>query len=123
MQTIRIKRPSSDVPRLLAGAATVAGGAGLVLVLADVRTPLRGPLALCCLLAPPGTVFAVALRGLDPWARGVLSVTGAVTVVMLVATGMLATRHWSVEGGVIVVGALSALALIGRYALRSRQHP
>ncbi|MFI0240743.1 hypothetical protein [Streptomyces sp. NPDC016845] len=127
MQTIRIKLPSSGAPRLLAGAAVLTGGAalvaGLVLVLSDAHSPLRGPLALFYLLAAPGAVFAAALRGLDPWVRGVLSLTGAVTVVMLVAQGMLATRHWSVEGGVIAVGALSALAFMCRYAYRPRQRP
>ncbi|WP_394435258.1 hypothetical protein [Streptomyces sp. SGAir0957] len=123
MHAIRIKRPSSGAPRLLAGAAVLTGGAGLVLVLVDARFPLRAPLALCYLLAAPGAVFAAALRGLDPWARGALSLTGAVTVVVLVAQGMLAVRHWSVEGGVIVVGALSALAFMGRHAFRSRHHP
>ncbi|MFJ9041336.1 hypothetical protein ACIRF8_32830 [Streptomyces sp. NPDC102406] len=135
MQTIGIKQPSSDgsgdgpadapsgrdtLP-LLAGAGVVAGGAGLVLALTDAASPLRGPLALFFLLAAPGAAFAAALRGLDPWARSLVSLAGALTVVMLVAQGMLATHHWSVDGGVLTVGALSALAFLFQWGFRFRR--
>ncbi|MYW69667.1 hypothetical protein GTY65_37225 [Streptomyces sp. SID8379] len=132
MQTIGIKPSSSggsgdgpaDTPAdrdtwyLLAGAGVVAGGAGLVLALAHADSPLRGPLALFFLLAAPGSAFAAALRGFDPWARFLVSAAGAVCVVMGVAQGMLATHRWSVDGGVIAVGALSALTFLLHLTIR-----
>ncbi|MEV5613387.1 hypothetical protein [Streptomyces sp. NPDC052225] len=111
--------PGTDAWYLLAGAGVVAGAAGLILALSGAESPLRGPLALFFLLAAPGAAFAAALRGLDPWARLLTSAAGAVAVVMLVAQGMLATHRWSVNGGVIAVGALSALAFLLQWAIRS----
>lgn len=107
-----------DTPFLLAGAGAVAGAAGLVLALSGAGSPLRGPLALFFLLAAPGAAFAAALRGIDPWARLVVSAAGAVAVVMLVAQAMLATHHWSVNGGVVTVGVLSAFAFLFQLAIR-----
>ncbi|WP_428955678.1 hypothetical protein [Streptomyces sp. cg35] len=131
MQTIGIKQPSSDgageapsgrdALHLLAGAGVVAGGAGLVLALSGAQSPLRGPLTLFFLLAAPGAAFAAALRGFDPWARCLVSAAGAIAVVMLVAQGMLATHHWSVDGGVIAVGASSALAFLLQWSFRFRK--
>ncbi|MFJ8822212.1 hypothetical protein ACIREE_10560 [Streptomyces sp. NPDC102467] len=139
MQTIGIKQPSSDgsgdgpgggavdsppgrdALYLLSGAGVVAGGAGLVLVLSGADSPLRGPLALFFLLAAPSAAFAAALRGFDPWARCLVSAAGAIAVVMLVAQGMLATHHWSIDGGVIAVGALSAVAFLLQWSARFRK--
>ncbi|MFF3494276.1 hypothetical protein ACFYWS_23315 [Streptomyces sp. NPDC002795] len=118
MQTIGIKPSSSDGPYLLAGAGIVAGGAGLVLALSHAGSPLRGPLALFFLLAAPGAAFSAALRGLDPWARALTSVAGAVAVVMLVAQGMLAVHRWSVNGGVLTVATLSASAFLLQWIVR-----
>ncbi|MFJ9089078.1 hypothetical protein ACIRL3_42380 [Streptomyces sp. NPDC102384] len=118
MQTIGIKPSSSDGLQLLAGAGVVAGGAGLVLALSHAGSPLRGPLALFFLLAAPGAAFAAALRGLDPWARALTSVAGAIAVVMLVAQGMLAVHRWSVDGGVIAVAVLSASAFLVQWIIR-----
>ncbi|WP_327654996.1 hypothetical protein [Streptomyces sp. NBC_00483] len=118
MQTIGIKPSSSDGLQLLAGAGVVAGGAGLVLALSHAGSPLRGPLALFFLLAAPGVAFAAALRGLDPWARALTSVAGAIAVVMLVAQGMLAVHRWSVDGGVLAVAVLSASAFLLQWIIR-----
>ncbi|WP_327669823.1 MULTISPECIES: hypothetical protein [unclassified Streptomyces] len=118
MQTIGIKPSSSDGLQLLAGAGVVAGGAGLVLALSHAGSPLRGPLALFFLLAAPGAAFAAALRGLDPWARALTSVAGAIAVVMLVTQGMLAVHRWSVDGGVIAVAVLSASAFLVQWIIR-----
>ncbi|MZD08695.1 hypothetical protein GTW43_26975 [Streptomyces sp. SID5785] len=94
-----------------------------MLALAHADSPLRAPLALVFLLGAPGAAFAAALRGLDPWARGLTSAAGAITTVMLVSQGMLATHHWSVDGGVVAVGALSALAFVAQSAVRRlRRH-
>ncbi|MEB8339922.1 hypothetical protein [Streptomyces endophyticus] len=118
MQTIGIKPSSSDGPYLLAGAGIVAGGAGFVLALSHAGSPLRGPLALFFLLAAPGSAFAAALRGLDPWARALASAAGAVAVVMLVTQGMLAVHRWSVTGGVLTVAILSASAFLAQWIIR-----
>ncbi|MFD8568529.1 hypothetical protein [Streptomyces sp. NPDC057694] len=128
MQTIGIKPSSSggsgdqpsgrDTLHLLAGAGAVAAGAGFVLALTHTDSPLRGPLTLFFLLAAPGAAFAAALRGLDLGVRILVSAAGAVCVVMLVAQGMLATHHWSVDGGVVAVGTLTALAFLLQLTFR-----
>ncbi|WP_353941625.1 hypothetical protein ABII15_08290 [Streptomyces sp. HUAS MG91] len=123
MQTTRTTadRPRGrDTLHLLAGAGAVAAGAGLVLALTHSGSPLRGPLTLFFLLAAPGAAFAAALRGLDPGARLLVSAAGAVCVVMLVAQGMLATHHWSADGGVVAVGVLTMGAFLLQLAVRTR---
>ncbi|MFF4348204.1 hypothetical protein [Streptomyces sp. NPDC001530] len=124
MQTIRIKTPSSDSAErsrqgpgkdllpLLAGAATVVGGVGAVLALADVDSPLRGPFTLFFLLAAPSVAIAAALRGLEPFGRILASIAGAIAVNMLVTQGMLAVHRWSVRGGIASVTAISSLILV-----------
>ncbi|MFF1643336.1 hypothetical protein ACFVXA_38120 [Streptomyces sp. NPDC058246] len=97
---------------LLAGAATAIGAVGAILALADVGSPLRGPLTLFFLLAAPSAALAAALRGLEPFGRVLASVAGAIAVNMLVAQGMLAVHRWSVRGGIVVVTAISALLLL-----------
>ncbi len=64
------------------------------------------------LLAAPAAAIAAALRGLDPFGRGVAAVAGAVVVNMLVAQGMLAVHRWSVPGGIVAVTSISALILV-----------
>ncbi|MET7574458.1 hypothetical protein ABZT04_39165 [Streptomyces sp. NPDC005492] len=85
------------------------GAVGAVLALADSGSPLRGPFALFFLLAAPAAAIAAVLRGLDLFARVLTSVAGAVVVDMLVAQGMLGVHRWSVDGGIIVVAAISCL--------------
>ncbi|MEU9449194.1 hypothetical protein [Streptomyces sp. NPDC048277] len=124
MQTIRLKTPSSegeerarpgpgrDLTPLLAGAATAVAGIGALLALSDSGSPLRGPFALFFLLAAPAAAIGVALRGLDPFARALTAVAGAVTLDMLIAQGMLATHRWSWRGGIVAVAAVSLLLLL-----------
>ncbi|WP_202918158.1 hypothetical protein [Streptomyces cavernae] len=124
MQTMRIKPPSTDseqptrqdsgrdLPALLAGAVLAVAGIGAVLALADSASPLRGPLTLFFLLAAPGAAIWAALGGLDPYARTLASVAGAVALDMLVAQAMLALHQWSVPGGIAAVAALSTLILL-----------
>ncbi|WP_329534843.1 hypothetical protein [Streptomyces sp. NBC_01450] len=124
MQTIGIKSPSSDSDKrsgqdpgrdlvpLFAGVAVAVAGVGAVLALADVDASLRGPFTLFFLLAAPGAAIAAALRGLDPLARTVVSVAGAIAVDLLVAQGMLAVHRWSVRGGIVAVTAISTLVLL-----------
>ncbi|MCN9243923.1 hypothetical protein NGF19_24600 [Streptomyces sp. RY43-2] len=124
MQTLRIK-PSSpgedgrpgqgsgrDLLPLLMGAAVAVAAVGALLALGDRHTPLRGPFTLFFLLAAPATAIGAALRGLDPLARAVVSVAGALAVDLLVAQGMLAVHRWSVRGGVVAVTVLSSLVLL-----------
>lgn len=99
--------PGRDLSALLAGAAVALGAVGAVLALADSGSPLRGPFALFFLFSAPAAAIAAVLRGLDPFARVLVAVAGAVVVDMLVAQGMLAVHRWSVDGGIIAVAAIS----------------
>ncbi|MFG2956862.1 hypothetical protein ACGF5O_24455 [Streptomyces sp. NPDC048291] len=123
MQTIRLKTsstagerarpgPGRDLGPLLAGAATAVAGTGALLALIDSGSALRGPLALFFLLAAPAAAIGAALRGLDPPARALTALAGAVALDMLVAQGMLATHHWSWRGGIVAVAAISVLLLL-----------
>ena len=104
--------PGRDLLPLLAGAAAAIAGVGAVLALTDVDSPLRAPFTLFFLLAAPGAAVATALRGLEPFARVVASVSAAVAVNLLVAQGMLAVHRWSIHGGIAAVAALSSLILL-----------
>jgi hypothetical protein len=97
---------------LLAGAATAVGAVGALLALTDSGSALRGPFALFFLLAAPAMAIALALRGLDPFARVLTALAGAVALDMLVAQGMLATHRWSWRGGIVAVTAISLLLLL-----------
>ncbi|MFD8718257.1 hypothetical protein ACFV2H_09600 [Streptomyces sp. NPDC059629] len=123
MQSIRLKTsstaeerarpgPGRDLGPLLAGAATAIGAAGALLALTDSDSALRGPSALFFLLAAPAAAIALALRGLDPFARALTALAGAVALDMLVAQGMLATHRWSWRGGIVAVSAISLLLLL-----------
>ncbi|MEU6402672.1 hypothetical protein [Streptomyces sp. NPDC046985] len=103
--------PGRDLAPLSAGAATAVAAVGAVLALTDSGSPLRGPLTLFFLLAAPAAAVASGLRGLDPFARVLVSLAGAVVLDMLVAQGMLAVHRWSVPGGIAAVTALSCLGL------------
>ncbi|KPH98884.1 hypothetical protein OK074_6139 [Actinobacteria bacterium OK074] len=109
----------ADLSPLLAGAATGVGVFGALLALAGSDSPLRAPFTLFFLLAAPSVALLAALRGLDPFARLLVSVAGAVVVDMLVAQGMLAVHRWSVTGGIVAVTVLSCLLLL----LVSARHP
>ncbi|MEU1531050.1 hypothetical protein [Streptomyces fagopyri] len=97
---------------MLSGVAVAVAGVGAVLALADVDSALRAPFTLFFLLAAPAAAIGAALRGLDPLARTVVSVAGAIAVDLLVAQGMLAVHRWSVPGGITVVTAISSLGLL-----------
>lgn len=97
---------------MLAGAAVAVAGVGAILALSDVHSPLRGPFTLFFLLAAPATAVGAALRGLEPFARTVVSVAGAIAIDLLVAQGMLAVHRWSVPGGVVAVTVISFLVLL-----------
>ncbi|MBV1942010.1 hypothetical protein KUF83_36435 [Streptomyces sp. BV286] len=104
--------PGRDLLPLLAGAAVTVAGVGAVLALVDVDSPLRAPFTLFFLLGAPGAAVATALRGLEPFARVLASLSAAVVVNLLVAQGMIAVHQWSVRGGITAVAALSSLILL-----------
>ncbi|MFJ3774992.1 hypothetical protein ACIPX0_25185 [Streptomyces sp. NPDC090075] len=123
MQTIRLKTsstaeerarpgPGRDLGPLLAGAATAVAGTGALLALTASGSPLRGLLTLFFLLAAPAAAIGLALRGLDPFARVLTALAGAVALDMLVAQGMIATHRWSWRGGIVAVTAISLLLLL-----------
>ncbi|MGW7419189.1 hypothetical protein ACWGJB_03845 [Streptomyces sp. NPDC054813] len=124
MQAIRFKTPSPegderarpgpgrDLGPLLAGAATAVAGTGALLALTDSGSSLRGPFTLFFLFAAPAGAIGLTLRGLDPFARTLTALAGAVALDMLIAQGMLATHRWSWRGGVVAVTAISVLLLL-----------
>jgi len=132
MQTLGIKPPSSDEDGwsgqdpgrdlfpLLTGVAVVVATVGAILALGDANSPLRGPFTLFFLLAAPAMAVGAALRGLDPFARTVVSVAGAITIDLLVAEGMLAVHRWSVRGGIVAVTVISSLVLLLALVRRQR---
>jgi hypothetical protein len=85
---------------------------GAALALADVDSPLRAPFTLFFLFAAPAAALAGALPRLDALTRTVVAVIGAGALNLLVAQAMLATHVWSVRGGVLAVGMLSAAPLL-----------
>ncbi|WP_371330115.1 hypothetical protein [Streptomyces sp. TP-A0356] len=97
---------------MLAGVAVVVAGVGAILALLDAGSPLRGPFTLFFLLAAPATAVGAALRRLDPFARAVVSVAGAIAIDLLIAQGMLAVHRWSVTGGIVAVTVISSLVLL-----------
>lgn len=113
MRTLRItSHAERDVTPLLAGAAAAVAGVGAVLAFTDADSVLRGPFTLFFLLGAPGAAIGAALRGLEPFGRTVASIAGAIAVNLLVAQGMIATRSWSVPGGITVVTVISSLVLL-----------
>ncbi|MER7184049.1 hypothetical protein ABT404_32050 [Streptomyces hyaluromycini] len=123
MQTIRLKTsstaderarpgPGRDLGPLLAGVATAVAGTGALLALTDSGSSLRGPFALFFLIAAPAVAIGLALRGLDPFARVLTALAGAVALDMLIAQGMLATHRWSWRGGIVTVTAISLLLIL-----------
>ena len=110
-------RAEIAAPRYLRGGIVVAGSAGVLLALAGVNSPARGPLVLLFLLAAPGLAVASLLRRLDPWARSAVAVTAAMAVNVLVAETMLAAGAWSPSAGLLTIAAISAV--IGAIGLRT----
>ncbi|GGN18878.1 hypothetical protein [Streptomyces fuscichromogenes] len=104
--------PGRDLGPLFAGAATAVAGTGALLALTDSGASPRGPFALFFLLAAPAAAIGLALRGLDPFARVLTALAGAVALDMLIAQGMLAIHRWSWRGGIIAVTVISLLLLL-----------
>ncbi|MFH8795101.1 hypothetical protein [Streptomyces sp. NPDC017941] len=124
MQSIRIRYARygqhADHAPLLAGVGVAAGCVGAGFALLDLSSPLRGPFVLFFLLGAPGFALSPWLRGLDIRGRAVACASGAVVVNLFVAQAMLALHVWSVRGGVVAVGVVSALVYLSALARRRR---
>ncbi|MET8830307.1 hypothetical protein ABZX40_01770 [Streptomyces sp. NPDC004610] len=113
--------PGRDLSPLLAGAATAVAVIGAALALTGSDSPLRAPFTLFFLLAAPAAAIGAALSGLDPFARVVASLAGAVVVDMLIAQTMLALHRWSAAGGTAAVSAFGAGTLLLVLMVRRRR--
>jgi hypothetical protein len=105
-------------PVYLRGAALIIGGAGAILALAGVSTSIRGPAVLVFLVTAPALAVAGLLSRVDPVARGIVAVTAAIAINVLVAEAMLAANTWSPRTGLVAIAIISAL--IGLIGFRSR---
>ncbi|MFD5544384.1 hypothetical protein ACFWIJ_42950, partial [Streptomyces sp. NPDC127079] len=99
-------------PRSRGAPARPPAPRGALLALTDSGSPLRAPLVLLFLIAAPAAAIALGLGGLDPFARALTALAGAVALDMLVAQGMLATHRWSWRGGIVAVAVISLLLLL-----------
>ncbi|MBC6459317.1 hypothetical protein [Actinomadura sp. HBU206391] len=72
---------------------------------------------LLLLVTAPTAACAALLPGLDPAGRAVVSATGGLVIVALVAEVMLVTSLWSPGGGLAAVTVISA-ALLGVSRIR-----
>ncbi|MBX7467990.1 hypothetical protein K1Y80_18145 [Streptomyces sp. MAG02] len=98
----------ADLLAVLAGAVFAASAVGAALAYAD----LDSPLALFYLLAAPAEAAAFLLRRLEPLARWVASLSGAVLIDLLAAETMAGLHLWSTRNGVTAVGAISLLLFL-----------
>jgi len=97
------------VSRWLGCGVIAAATAGVVLALADVDTPLRGPLVLLALAGAPAAVVAAWLQSLDMLARIVVACAVAVALDALVAEAMLALGTWSPGMGLVAILLICAV--------------
>lgn len=96
---------AEQVAGILAGIGALLGGC----VLALAGDSLGAAVTFVFLLTAPASAVAASLTGVDPLARTVLAVVAAVVLNALVAETMLIIDSWSIRGGVVAVGALSAV--------------
>lgn len=108
MRTEQVTGVLAGVGALLAGCVLAIGGDSLGAVV-----------TFGFLLAAPASAVAASLTGLDPLARIVLAVAAAVVLNALVAETMLIIGSWSIRGGVVAVGGLSAVIWFVSSATRS----
>ncbi|HEX2298510.1 MAG TPA: hypothetical protein VHH34_08345 [Pseudonocardiaceae bacterium] len=95
---------AEKVAGILAGVGALLGGC----VLAFGGGSLGAAVTFVFLLVAPASAVAALLTGLDPLARIVLAVAAAAVLNALVAETMLIMDSWSLRGGVVAVGVLSA---------------
>jgi hypothetical protein len=105
---MQFARKANDGP-----SATVIAALGTLSVGLAVSAATWGPWSTAFLLVAPAIPAAVLWRAVDPWARLVLAGAAAVVVDAVVAEVMLATRTWSLPGGIAAVAVVSALMWVG----------
>jgi hypothetical protein len=98
---------TSKPTRLLVGAATGAGAAGVILALAGVHSPVRTALVFVFLAVAPTAAIAGLLRSFDPFARIILSVVTTLVIISIVAMILLASGLWSPIGELIAVALIT----------------
>lgn len=103
--------------RTATAAAIAAGTAGVIMVVANVSSPVRAPLALLFLAVAPAAAVMPLLGRFDRLARLVVAGATAVGVNFLVAETMLAAGVWSPRGSAAVVAVLSAGCAASRLRL------
>jgi hypothetical protein len=106
-----VKAETVSSARWLVWAGIAAGAVGVVLALAGISSPLRGPLVLLFLALAPATAIAGPLRRIDTFARIVVAGTAAIVINFLVAETMLATGNWSPRAGLVVVIIITAICM------------
>jgi hypothetical protein len=108
---------------LLLGTPVVAGLTGAVLTLAEVRSPVTGPLTLVFVLFTPALCVALLLSGLDLLARAIVAGTASLALAASIAEVMLVTAGWSPKGGIVATAAACAGLGIAILVLRPRARP
>ena len=108
---------------LLLGIPNVAGLTGAVLTLTSPGSPVAGPLTLLFVLFTPAACVALLLTGLEALPRAIVAAAAAIALAAAVAETMLVTATWSPRGGVIAVGAVSALLATAAAVHRHRAGP
>jgi hypothetical protein len=104
---------TSKLTRLLVGAAMGAGAVGVILALAGVHSPVRTALVILFLIVAPTAAIAGLLRSFDVFARLILAVVTAITVLSILGVILLSAGLWSPIGelaavAVFTVGCLAA---------------
>jgi hypothetical protein len=99
------------VGRFLASGVTAAVSASVVCALADLNTPLNGPLGNASLAGAPTAVIASWLRSLDIFPRVVVACTAVIALNALLAESNLALGTWSPRMGLIAVLLVCAAGL------------
>jgi hypothetical protein len=105
--------------------ATLAwlGTFGAALTVAGLHYPGRTLFTLLFLMVTPAVCVAQLLPGLDPAARGVVSIAGGIALISVVAEVMLAAKWWTPRGGLITIGVLCAALLAIALVRRQRRTP
>jgi hypothetical protein len=91
-----------------------AGSAAVVLTLADIDTPVRGPVVFLFLAGAPVAVIAGWMESLDIFARIVVACAAAIALNALVAGTMLELGTWSPRMGLVAVLLICALGSVLR---------
>ncbi|MFE0426476.1 hypothetical protein [Streptomyces sp. NPDC058953] len=114
-------RIGTDLPPILAGAATAAAGIGAVLALAGSDSPLRAPFALLFLLLGPAAGLYAALWRLEPGTRAATAVAGAASVDLAIAAGLSWLEVLTAGASAAAIVAVTALLFLWTAADRRNE--